>query len=579
MKKIITLFALLCTVFTLSAGPIGESRAREIAEEFFTLNTTRSGGGLELEWAGDAITDDMVIASKLDKSLMYIYNLTGRGGYVVVAGDDSVAPIVAFSFDAPFDKDNMADATKAILDGWCREIGNARMTKRSIDSTPLALTRAEELIYDTAIWNQTEPYNREAPVYDGYRCYTGCVATALSIICYYNRWPESGVGTTEAYTYTDYGNVERHVAANTLGRTYNYNNMLADYNNGFTNAQGNAVAALMKDIGTAVQMMYHYTGSGAMDAYALRGITNHFRYNKGAKLEFRESYSYKEWNTVLKQNLKSCGPTYYSGASADGGGHAFVVDGYVGDYFHFNFGWGGANNGYFLTPNITYYKGQMAMFNLTPDRTGDSKCVDNLVLCSALNTDGETVLRGIYSESVFYQVGVDEEYRIGGFYNFGPRPFNGTVNLVHCTKDGEWKEVLFTFEIADLDIHGFTYHPTFERLALSQSIETGDRIRIYYCSNDSNEWQWAKRYDNAAANEIILCATPEEVAEAIGFHYDKESGKIYIDTTNAIQIDMDNGWGTSAFKSHTRVGVPLSEGEHILKISSGGEPYILYIKR
>jgi hypothetical protein len=129
MKKIITLFALLCTVFTLSAGPIGESRAREIAEEFFTLNTTRSGGGLELEWAGDAITDDMVIASKLDKSLMYIYNLNQRDGYVIIAGDDSVSPIVAFSFDAPFDKDNMADATKAILDGWCREIGNARMTR------------------------------------------------------------------------------------------------------------------------------------------------------------------------------------------------------------------------------------------------------------------------------------------------------------------------------------------------------------------------------------------------------------------------------------------------------------------
>ena len=53
-----------------------------------------------------------------------------------------------------------------------------------------------------------------------------------------------------------------------------------------------------------------------------------------------------------------------------------------------------------------------------------------------------------------------------------------------------------------------------------------------------------------------------------GKDYDKESGKIYIDTTNAIQIDMDNGWGTGAFKSHTRIGVPLSEGEHILKISN-----------
>ena len=103
MKKIFSLLALLCTAFTLSAGPIGESRARQIAEEFFSLNTTRSVGGLELEWAGDTITQNMTTALKPDSSLMYIYNLNGQDGYVIIAGDDSVAPIVAFSFDAPFD--------------------------------------------------------------------------------------------------------------------------------------------------------------------------------------------------------------------------------------------------------------------------------------------------------------------------------------------------------------------------------------------------------------------------------------------------------------------------------------------
>lgn len=578
MKKIFSLLALLCTAFTLSAGPIGESRARQIAEEFFSLNTTRSVGGLKLEWAGDTITQSMTTALKPDSSLMYIYNLNGQDGYVIIAGDDSVAPIVAFSFDAPFDKDNMADATKAILDGWCRQISDARKMQKPINNTQLLLTRSDALLYETALWDQTEPYNREAPVYDGYRCYTGCVATALSIICYYNRWPEKGVGTTEAYSYTDYGDVERYIEANTLGRTYNYNNMLTSYKNGYSNTQGNAVAALMKDIGTAVMMMYHYTGSGAMDAYAIRGITNHFRYNKAAKLEFRTSYSYKEWNTILKQNLKNCGPTYYSGVSADGGGHAFVVDGYEGDYFHFNFGWGGSNNGYYLTPDITYYAGQMAMFDLTPDINGDSKCADNLMLCSASDISGETVLRGIASDAKVYNRGESNEYRIGGFFNFGPRTFNGTVKLVHCTKEGEWKEELLTFDIDNLEIHGFTYFETFEYLTLNKSIETGDRLRLYYKGYDSDEWQWAKRYDELAVNEILLSATPEEVAETLSFHFDKESNRIALESPNAMQIDLDNGQAAGNFQSHSKVGINLSKGEHTLKVASGGEAYILHIK-
>ena len=36
MKKIFLLLSILCSTLTLSAGPIGEARARQIAEEFFS---------------------------------------------------------------------------------------------------------------------------------------------------------------------------------------------------------------------------------------------------------------------------------------------------------------------------------------------------------------------------------------------------------------------------------------------------------------------------------------------------------------------------------------------------------------
>jgi len=50
---------------------------------------------------------------------------------------------------------------------------------------------------------------------------------------------------------------------------------------------------------------------------------------------------------MLKTDIDQSKPLYYDGFS-DSGGHAFICDGYQSnDYFHFNWGWGGSDNGYF----------------------------------------------------------------------------------------------------------------------------------------------------------------------------------------------------------------------------------------
>ena len=51
---------------------------------------------------------------------------------------------------------------------------------------------------------------------------------------------------------------------------------------------------------------------------------------------------------MLKAELDAQRPVYYAGCSEEGC-HAFVCDGYASDdYFHFNFGWGGSSNGYYV---------------------------------------------------------------------------------------------------------------------------------------------------------------------------------------------------------------------------------------
>ncbi len=64
-------------------------------------------------------------------------------------------------------------------------------------------------------------------------------------------------------------------------------------------------------------------------------------------------------------------PVYYSGQD-NSGGHAFVVDGYqqqVDDtYYHFNFGWSGSGNGFFLVSDAGGFNQSNAMIrNFIPD--------------------------------------------------------------------------------------------------------------------------------------------------------------------------------------------------------------------
>lgn len=586
MKKIQILLALLLSSVSLFAEPIGEQRARQFAEEFFAQNATRSTADeLTLEWAGDVISETPAMGSELNTSLMYIYNRGQNGGFVVIAGDSNIAPIIAFSFDTTLDISNMAEATRAILDAWCREVANARQAAKPISGGSYDMTtRANvELRYDTALWSQYEPYNWEAPIYDGYRSVTGCVATAMSIICHYNKWPERGVGTTPEYSYDDAYGVSRSVAANTLGRTYDYSNMLMDYNSGYTTTQGNAVAALMKDMGTSVEMQYHYSESSAYNVNVFKAFTTYFGYSKSSTFADRSKYHIDEWNELLRDNLDVYGPTYYSGSS-NSGGHAFVVDGYNGDYFHFNFGWGGVANGYFRCPEIEFYANQMALLGLTPDRDGTSTYNDNLML-NALYSGDEQVFYGIRSFATSYSVGQSFYCYLGGFINYGYVEFNGDIKLVLCDKDGTWKEELYTqsFSIAS---DYFDYCREAINVTITQSLEVGDRLRIYYKGTYSDDWKWMRSSDLSIVDqELMVMASPEDIAKGLEFTYDKEEKYMAIYSDNAAHVELYDG-DTSEYIGYAdiaaRGGVSYEyDSSHktlVWKISLGSEPYILTIK-
>ena len=195
--------------------------------------------------------------------------------------------------------------------------------------------RVEPLLRDA--WSQYAPYNNMCPLdAQGQRCVVGCVATAMTQVMHYWEWPRKGTGTHE---YVDEKGCGQSLSSNFAEHTYDWLNMRDVYKEGeYTSAEGDAVALLSSDCGIAVNMTYGAESSGARSIYQPMAMVNHFGYDKGTQLLFRDFYSLEEITLMLKKELAAGRPVLISGYS-NVGGHAFVIDGYdENDWFHVHLG-------------------------------------------------------------------------------------------------------------------------------------------------------------------------------------------------------------------------------------------------
>jgi fibronectin type 3 domain-containing protein len=120
--------------------------------------------------------------------------------------------------------------------------------------------------------------------------------------------------------------------------------------------------------GVSVNMNYEPDGSGAFSGDVPIAINNYFSYSEHAT-HYSRSGSYNDWIALLKTYIDQHIPLYYSGQSPEGG-HAFVCDGYdADDFFHFNWGWGGASNGFILIDgeHFDYTGSQAIVYDFVPD--------------------------------------------------------------------------------------------------------------------------------------------------------------------------------------------------------------------
>lgn len=302
-----------------------------------------------------------------DAERVYLFAGADDRGFMVLSADDRVPALLAYSDSETIDADNMPSNLQYWLDEYARQIAWAEENNVVMADAAEATTRAEVAPKLTTKWDQVDPYNGMTPMHNGLPTPTGCVATAVAQIMKWHEWPVRGNGVK---TFSSY-------YVGTLGMdfgAYEFEWDLMPDQLLTTSPQEckDAVSYLMKAAGYASEMVYHQKASGATGYHAAEGLFTHLGYSKAMTLERHEWYEIDEWEDLVYAELTENGPVYFEG-DGDGGGHAFVCDGYQAStgLFHFNWGWSGRGDGYYrltaLNPNYVGTGGYESGYNYSQD--------------------------------------------------------------------------------------------------------------------------------------------------------------------------------------------------------------------
>lgn len=409
----------------------------------------------------------------------YVFN-NDAGGFVIIAGDDAVTPVLGYTSTGSFDAENLPDGLKDLLKSYERQIAALGDNYVANQTATRAGFTGEKLL-KTAEWNQMAPFNKYTPK----NYVTGCVATAGAIVMKHHGYPAKGTGS---HSYTWNG---KTLSAN-FEHTYDWASMPAKYD-GTNDAAFDGVAILMADLGVAVEMQYNKDGSGAYIGNLVTALQKYYGYSKLSHLMAIEDVGAEAWNVKLRAEIDANRPVLYAASDPSGSGHAFVIDGYKDESFSVNWGWGGSCDGFYqigaLNPESAgkpmgdkYNIGQTAVFGMEPsdgtEKISGMGFLTNVGELQMLNMNITDVKKG--------QNGVIFSVPIG---NTGDQPFNGEVAVALMNAKGEMREIVTSRPLTVDNLAAGRYYPSPSfNFVSTVDAEPGDYLAIVAKEKGSSEY-------------------------------------------------------------------------------------------
>lgn len=375
MGKLRNLFLMSSLMLSLPLWAQTETDAREAAMRF--LQKRMSTASVKLT---SVAVDKSIHSKKASRGVkstsssgsgLYAFNIDGGGFALVCTGNGNTA-VAGYSDSGEIDADKMPDAMKS----WLKDYQRAMAVSQSLDTkepgwigptvkpvAPLLKTK----------WGQGDPFNCKCPSNGKQTAVAGCVPVAMAQVLNFYHQDRKGNGSLY-YSHLD---SETEYDIDYSSTTYDWKNMLNEYDTNASKEQKDAVGKLILECGIASKAKYGYNETGA----TLPFVALNKYYNYDCMFVPREySYSWdmftysdyyistKKWMTMIQDELEAGRPIIYSATDVEGGAgvivdpatsHCFILDG-IDDqnYVHVNWGWSGSMDGYYdvaiLNPGLSF---------------------------------------------------------------------------------------------------------------------------------------------------------------------------------------------------------------------------------
>ena len=468
--QLMLVLLLVCGQATIQAKRISQWQAQQQAYSFW-------GKQMPMKAKAKSRVVSTASLSTLGNDSYYVFN-NDAGGFVIIAGDDAVAPVLGYTSTGAFDANNLPEGLKDLLKSYEQQIAALGKNYKANTTSTRAEFTGEKLL-KTAKWNQGAPFNKYTP--NNY--VTGCVATAGAIVMKHHGYPAKGVGS---HSYTWNG---QNLTAS-FEHDYDWANMPVRYT-GDNDAAFDGVARLMSDLGIAVNMQYANGGSASALEDLVTALKKYFGYSKYARHLKIEDLGAEAWNGRLRAEIDANRPVLYAASDANVGGHSFVIDGYKDESFSVNWGWGGYCNGFYrvgaLNPEVDgtpqgdqYNSSQAAVFALQP--SDGKEVLSNLRF---IKVDGYLETMNMNVTDV--KAGKNLTLYLLPLQSYGENSYTGKIAIALKNAKGEIREVFAETGIKELE-HGYYIDQYLLGGACTVDAQEGDYLAIVSKEEGTDEY-------------------------------------------------------------------------------------------
>jgi hypothetical protein len=413
MKQLFLTLALVLLPAIAGAERVDSDEALQIAERFFAQQSSSAeSSSVHRAAKADAISVAYTSFQKSGEVALYVINRGGDSGFVLVSADgDTDHPVLGWSDNGAFDYDKAPVQLKEMLEAYSHpnknretdaefsadglvELSDGRMAyqiddgqyQRMIGIPIKSMKRSSQRRIETVPnivvqplvkvrWTQGGWYSLYIdPYYEasGDKV-AGCVPTAMAQIMKYWEFPARGRGF-HMHNFVDApadidlaqlvisgqeDEVERILAQYARQYNVNYGESVYKWKEmggayPTTEAEAENVSKLIFDCHSLCEpaKLPKNRGTGCSLGSAASAMVRYFGYD--SDMQYIECKGNED---KMCQELDEGRPILMEGFPSRGAlnddGHAFVCDGYAEDgYFHFNFGWGGDGDGFYLLSKV-----------------------------------------------------------------------------------------------------------------------------------------------------------------------------------------------------------------------------------